>query len=126
MDYNFEWDPTKARSNRDKHAVAFEEAATVFRDSRAATMYDPDHSRTEDRWITLGISNVGRLLVVYHTFHDESGEAAAIRICSAGRRPGTRPRTTKGTNHETRVRFFEGRKGQGFQARREIEPSRLS
>ena len=38
MDYNFEWDARKARSNRDKHAVAFEEAATVFQDSRAATI----------------------------------------------------------------------------------------
>ncbi len=83
MDYNFEWDPAKARSNRDKHAVAFDEAATVFQDSRAATMYDPDHSQAEDRWITLGISSSGRLLVVCHTFHDESGVAAAIRIYSA-------------------------------------------
>lgn len=92
MDYNFEWDPTKAQSNRDKHTVAFEEAATVFQDSSAATMYDPDcHSQTEDRWITLGISRSGRVLVVCHTFHDEAGEAAAIRIYSA--RKATRDET---------------------------------
>jgi uncharacterized DUF497 family protein len=83
MDYNFEWDPTKARANREKHAVAFEEAASVFQDPSAATVYDPDHSQTEERWITLGMSSSGRLLVVCHTFHDESGEAAAIRIYSA-------------------------------------------
>lgn len=83
MDYSFERDPTKARSNREKHAVGFEEAASVFQDPKAATMYDPDHSQTEERWITLGISSSGRLLVVCHTFHDESGEAAAIRIYSA-------------------------------------------
>lgn len=54
-------------------------------------MYDPDHSQAEDRWITLGISTSGRLLVVSHTFHDESGEAVAIRIYSA--RKATRDET---------------------------------
>lgn len=86
MEYNFEWDPTKARSNREKHGVAFEEAATLFRDPRALTVYDPDHSESEDRWVTLGISGSGRLLVVCHTFKEEAGEAATLRIYSA-RRP---------------------------------------
>ncbi len=86
MDYNFEWDPTKARSNREKLGVAFEEAATVFRDPRALTAYDPDHSESEERWITLGNSGSGRLLVVCHTFREEAGEAATLRIYSA-RRP---------------------------------------
>ncbi len=93
MDYNFEWDPKKARANRDKHAVAFEEAATVFLDPKSATIYDPEHSQTEERWITLGISTSGRLLVVCHTFHDEPGKTAAIRIYSA----------RKATRHETRI-----------------------
>ena len=44
MDYNFEWDPHKARHNHRKHGIRFEEAATVFRDSRALTIFDPDHS----------------------------------------------------------------------------------
>lgn len=86
MDYNFEWDPQKARSNREKHGVAFEEAATVFRDPRALNMYDPDHSESEDRWITLGISGLGRLILVCHTFDEEPGESVTIRIYSA-RRP---------------------------------------
>jgi uncharacterized DUF497 family protein len=86
MEYNFQWDPAKARSNREKHGVAFEEAATVFRDPRALTVYDPDHSESEDRWVTLGISGSGRLLVVCHTYKEEPDEAAAIRIYSA-RRP---------------------------------------
>lgn len=83
MNYNFEWDPNKARSNRTKHGVTFEEAATVFHDPRALTIYDPDHSITEDRWITLGISGSGRLLVVCHTFRDENKESASIRIFSS-------------------------------------------
>ncbi|RPI09271.1 MAG: BrnT family toxin [Zetaproteobacteria bacterium] len=86
MEYNFEWDPTKARSNREKHGVTFEEAATVFRDPRALTLYDPDHSESENRWVTLGISGSGRLLVLCHTYNEEPGETATIRIYSA-RRP---------------------------------------
>jgi uncharacterized DUF497 family protein len=78
MDYNFEWDPKKARSKREKQGVAFEEAATVFRDPRALNMYDPDHSDTEDRWVTLGVSGSGRLLVVCHTYIEEPGDSAAI------------------------------------------------
>lgn len=86
MVYNFEWDHQKARSNLEKHKVAFEEAATVFRDPRALNMYDPDHSESEDRWITLGIGSSGRLLVVCHTFNEESEESVLVRIYSA-RRP---------------------------------------
>jgi uncharacterized protein len=44
VNYNFEWDPKKARGNRDKHGVAFDEAATVFRDTKALSIFDPDHS----------------------------------------------------------------------------------
>ena len=42
VNYNFEWDPRKAGDNRDKHGVAFDEAATVFRDSRALSIFDPE------------------------------------------------------------------------------------
>jgi uncharacterized DUF497 family protein len=82
MNYNFEWDPNKALSNKRKHGVSFEEAATVFLDPMALTIYDPDHSTIEDRWITLGISRTGRLLVVCHTFRDENKESVIIRIFS--------------------------------------------
>jgi len=64
VNYNFEWDPTKARANLDKHGRAFDEAATVFKDPRAISIFDPDHSETEDRWVTMGISEKGRLLIV--------------------------------------------------------------
>ena len=81
--YNFEWDPSKARYNRDNHGVTFDEATTVFRDPEALSIFDPDHSETEDRWITTGISEKGRLLVVAHTFQEESEDAVAIRIISS-------------------------------------------
>ena len=83
MDYNFEWDPNKARSNRSKHGASFEEAATVFRDPMALSLYDSEHSETEDRWITLGISVSGRLLVVCHTFQKQDEHSVTIRIFSS-------------------------------------------
>jgi uncharacterized protein len=80
INYNFEWDPRKARDNLEKHGVAFDEAATVFRNLKALSIFDPDHSESEDRWITMGISEKGRLLIVIHTFREESYNAATIRI----------------------------------------------
>jgi uncharacterized DUF497 family protein len=82
MIYNFEWDPSKAAANKEKHGISFEEAATVFRDPRSLTIFDPDHSETETRWITLGFSQTGKLLVVCHTFHQEQN-TSIIRIFSS-------------------------------------------
>ena len=74
----FEWDPAKAASNQRRHRVAFIEAATVFADTLSVTIYDPDHSKTEERCIIIGRSTAGRLLMVAHT--DRGGR---IRIISA-------------------------------------------
>ncbi|MBN1830695.1 MAG: BrnT family toxin [Deltaproteobacteria bacterium] len=82
INYNFEWDPKKAKENQTKHDVAFDEAATVFRDSKALSVFDPDHSQTEDRWVTMGISEKGRLLIVIHTFLEENEIEVTIRIIS--------------------------------------------
>ena len=65
-------------SNLRKHGVSFEEASTALRDSFSATAHDPDHSEDEDRFVTLGVSSIGRLLAVAHT---ERGNN--IRIISA-------------------------------------------
>ena len=75
---NFEWDPGKARQNRRKHRISFEEAATIFGDPLAITYPDPDHSILEERFITLGLSRVNRVLIVAHTDRDQN-----IRIISA-------------------------------------------
>jgi uncharacterized DUF497 family protein len=83
--YNFEWDAEKARVNRAKHDVSFEEAATVFCDPRMLTIYDDEHSQHEERWITVGSSATGRVLVVCHTFREEQKESAVVRIYSARR-----------------------------------------
>jgi uncharacterized DUF497 family protein len=77
----FEWDP--AAVNLRKHGVAFEEAATTFADPLSLTIGDPLHSRGETRFVLLGRSRAGRLLVVVHA---ERGDS--IRLISA--RPATR------------------------------------
>ena len=64
---DFEWDDPKAESNERKHGISFAEAQTVFGDPLALTGYDPDHSEEEDRYITMGTSLEGRLLVISHT-----------------------------------------------------------
>ena len=79
----FEWDTRKASANLKIHGVTFEEASTVFGDPLAGTVFDPDHSEDEPRYVTIGESTSKRLIVVVHTERDE-----ATRIISA--RPAER------------------------------------
>ncbi|MBU0578242.1 BrnT family toxin [Patescibacteria group bacterium] len=81
-----EWNPKKAMSNLQKHKVSFEEAATAVSDLMATTGADPDHSMTEDRYITFGVSILGRLLVVSHTEKDETIRIISARLSSKGER----------------------------------------
>lgn len=74
----FDWDNNKATNNFAKHDVSFYEASTVFGDPLALTFSDPDHSDDETRYITIGISDEGRLLFISHTDRMNS-----IRIISA-------------------------------------------
>jgi len=81
-----EWDPGKAKSNIKKHGVSFEEAATALSDPLSATGVDPDHSITEVRFITFGISELGRLLVVAHTEKRETIRIINARKATKGER----------------------------------------
>jgi uncharacterized protein len=74
----FEWNPKKAKSNLRKHKVSFNEAATAFSDLLSLTFDDEAHSDVERRYITLGISHQGRILVVAHTMRGDK-----VRIISA-------------------------------------------
>jgi uncharacterized DUF497 family protein len=78
-----EWDDEKADSNAAKHGVTFELAATVFADRLAATIYDPDHSEAEARWITVGRSENGSLLLVVHSAVESGPNEIEVRIISA-------------------------------------------
>lgn len=74
----FEWDPRKANSNLKKHGVSFQEAASIFGNVLSITYPDPDHSAREQRFITVGMSPSGRVLMVAHTDSEYN-----IRIISA-------------------------------------------
>ena len=67
MKLNFEWDETKAKENLKNHKVSFDEAITVCSDPYSVTIPDPDHSESEQRFIDIGISASGRVLVVVYT-----------------------------------------------------------
>ena len=76
----FQWDPRKAAANLRKHGVSFTEAESVFMDEHGLLLDDPEHSGTEDRFILLGSSAGGRLLIVVHAYRAAAG---VIRIISA-------------------------------------------
>lgn len=82
MAYEFEWDPAKAASNRDKHGVGFHEATTVFGDTRALGMPDPKHSLSERRCVLLGRSVRDRLLVVCYTERPPRTRIISARLAS--------------------------------------------
>jgi uncharacterized protein len=75
---DFEWHAAKAASNIEKHGVSFIEAMTVFGDPLEVTIPDPDHSSGEVRFLSLGRSRQGRLLVVAYTERE-----GRVRLISA-------------------------------------------
>jgi len=74
----FEWDEEKAASNFKKHKISFREGATVFNDEFIATMPDPSQSEMEERFVAIGLSVTGRILVVIYT---ERGEKTRLISC---------------------------------------------
>ena len=76
---DFEWDEAKQRQNVSKHGVGFAEACTVFGDPLEVTIPDPDHSLAEQRYLSVGVSVRGRVLVVSYAEPKEE----TIRIISA-------------------------------------------
>lgn len=83
FEFHFDWDPVKAQSNRRKHGIAFELAATAFEDPLALSVPDDEHSDIEKHWLTLGRMTNGLLAVIVHTYHELGVDAADIRIISA-------------------------------------------
>jgi uncharacterized DUF497 family protein len=83
LKYKFEWDQKKAEANKRKHKISFQRAAAVFRDPYMISVFDDEHSKAEDRWLTMGMDENGILLVVSHTFYKISESQCNIRIISA-------------------------------------------
>ncbi|MES9906564.1 MAG: BrnT family toxin [Sedimenticola sp.] len=73
----------KAASNRCKHGISFDLAATVFRDPLMISIPDKVHSKTEERWVTLGQAENSKLLLIVHTYLEISANAANVRITTA-------------------------------------------
>jgi uncharacterized DUF497 family protein len=78
MKFDFEWNEKKAKINIQKHGIDFEEAMSIFQDESSLTMQDATHSMNEERFIDIGISSKGRILVVAYT---ERGEKIRIISC---------------------------------------------
>ncbi len=79
---DFEWDDAKAESNERKHGVSFTEAMTIFGDPLSVTGYDPRHADDEDRFLTMGTSVDGRLLVVSHTDRGDTMRIISARVAT--------------------------------------------
>ena len=84
----YEWDPAKAKANLERHGVSFVEAVTVLEDDFALTREDPD-AVSEQRFVTLGMSSVGNLIVVVYTYR----EPDIIRLISAWK--GNKPQRSR-------------------------------
>jgi len=82
----FVWDEKKAATNLAKHGVSFEEAATVFGDPLSDTFDDPDHSAEERRFVIIGMSEKGRMLIVAHTDEEEIVRLISAREPTRGER----------------------------------------
>ena len=83
MQREFEWDQIKADENISKHSIGFEEAVTVFSDPNSLTIFDPDHSLEENRYLDIGISCKGRVLIVVYTERREKIRIISCRKATA-------------------------------------------
>lgn len=81
----FEWDTNKAALNINKHGISFGEAATVFSDPLSITYPDPDHSIDESRYITIGLSSSGKLLILAHTDRGDRIRIISVRVATQQR-----------------------------------------
>jgi uncharacterized protein len=89
---DYEWDPVKARSNLRKHGIHFVDAVSVLEDESALTIPDPQEE--EERWVSLGMDALGRVLVVVYTWRGNR-----IRLISA-RSATLQERRQYGEQHE--------------------------
>ncbi len=86
MTLTFEWDDPKSTRNLEKHGVSFEEAKTVFNDPFSVTISDPEHSDDEDRYLDIGISSKGRVLVVWYTERRDNIRIIGCRVADPSER----------------------------------------
>jgi uncharacterized DUF497 family protein len=86
MPYLFEWDPAKAADNLRKHGVSFDEATEPFGDPLSLNMPDPNHAAREERFLVLGLSRSGRILVVSYAERGVRTRLISARLASRSER----------------------------------------
>lgn len=86
MELIFEWDEEKAKANLKRHKVSFEEAKTVFNDPFLLTFPDPEHSKGEQRYINIGVSSKGRVLIAIHTEREGNTRLISCRKATPSER----------------------------------------
>lgn len=79
---SFDWDPKKSASNARKHGIRFADAVTALEDDRAVTMRE--NSDGEERWVTIGMDAVGRILVVVYTWRGDDIRVISARAATQG------------------------------------------
>jgi uncharacterized protein len=79
----FEWDTAKEKINKRKHKLSFSDACYIFTDKHMLTLFDPDHSAHEERWVTMGQARNGKIIIVVHTYCEEDNGEERVRIISA-------------------------------------------
>jgi uncharacterized DUF497 family protein len=86
MKPNFEWDEMKARINKRKHGVDIEEATSIFQDESSLTMKDDARSVEEERFVDIGLSSKGRVLVVVYTERENNIRIISCRKATSAER----------------------------------------
>lgn len=81
--YQFEWDEPKATANLVKHGISFELASTVFADPALLTIADLEHSAIEERWLSVGTANDGRMLAIAYVWSESEPPLTKLRLISA-------------------------------------------
>ena len=114
FELHFEWDPIKAAGNRSRHRISFELAATVFRDPLTASVPDEEHNETEERWITLGQADNGRLLVVVHTHREIGPHRGQCAYHLRAARHQARTTSIRGRHMKQEYDFSKGERGKFF------------
>ena len=82
----FEWDAAKARANLRNHGVRFEESRSVFEDAYAITVADDEADPLEERFVSIGMGELGRVLVVVYTYRGDNFGIISARTAAAHER----------------------------------------
>lgn len=82
----FEWDALKAKTNVRNHGVRFEESRAIFDDPYAITIVDDEANSSEERFVSMGMGALGRVLIVVYTYRGDTIRIISARVAAAHER----------------------------------------